>query len=190
MEIDDEDWQRVVEAYERGRRAEQGRLTPAEREEMLSSTADDWVMPSGLDEARIRKELRQLKRLLAKFDPETIVEIEADLGSGALGEAIDTAIRSMSIPLRDGRPRPYAYREAVAVMRELRPGKKGPRYTVAGEQANSEYESWLGANLKRLDPENLRADEVAWTAAWNALAALDAERKPKPVPGTGAPSRG
>lgn len=172
MEITDEDWQRVVEAYERGRREEKfERDFPA-------------------NNRKIAKELRRVKALLAKCSDDARFEIGCGLvgGQAALMEAINDGIISTTVNERRGRPKPWGYIEAVAVMRELRPGKKGPRYTVAGEQTAEEYIRWLGAHLKRLDPEHLRADEVAWTAAWNALKALDDERKP--VPGTGAPSRG
>lgn len=168
MEIEPKDWQRVVEAFERGERAEQGQL--AYGETLLADWRGDWPFHTGVDDARVRRELRQLKRMLSKCHNETLVWIEASL-NGPLLEAVDDAIRSMSINLRPGRAKPYRYLEAVAVLRELWPDNRHPgvRYGPDGQPSFNPFVRWLGSNLKRLDPENLRADEVACLAAWNAL---------------------
>lgn len=172
MEIEPTDWQRVVEAFERGKRAEQGKLKRGET--LQSDWSNDYPFATGIDESRVRRELRQLKSRLAKCDPETLVEIDLCLPIGStVLEAIDEAIDSMDEPLRKGRRKPYAYQEAVAVMTELWPGKKnrGARYDAAGQPHFNPFVRWLGCNLKRLDPKRLRADEVACLAAWNAFGA-------------------
>lgn len=157
MEIDPKDWQRVLDAFQRGKRAEQGH-------------GEGWSLESSVDDVRVRRELRQLKRKLAGCHDETLFWIETSLG-GSLVEAIDDAIRTMSLPLRPGRPKPHRYQEAVAVLRELWPDSRhrGVRYGPDGQPRFNPFVRWLGSNLKRLDQENLRADEVACLAAWNAL---------------------
>lgn len=174
MEIDPKNWQRVVEAFERGKRAEQGQLNHGET--LLADWRGDWPFHTDVDEARVRRELRQLKRMLEKCHDDTLFQIEASLGSPLL-EAVDDAIRSMSINLRPGRPKPYRFQEAVAVLRELWPDNKhrGVRYGPDGQSSFNPFVRWLGGKLKLLDPENLRADEVACLAAWNALARQDVE---------------
>jgi hypothetical protein len=147
------------------------------RDEVLrSNTKGDYPFATGVDEARVRKELRQLKRKLANCHDETLFEIEASLPTGvSLLDAIDDAIDSMSSPLRSGRPKPYGYQEAVAVLRELWPGNKhrGVRYGPDGQPSFNPFVRWLGENLARLDPKHLRAPEVACLAAWNGLGNLD-----------------
>lgn len=174
MEIDPKNWQRVVEAFERGKRAEQGQLDHGEM--LLADWSGDWPFHTGVDEARVRRELRQLKRVLAKCHDDTLFQIEASLG-GPLLEAVDDAIRSMSINLRPGRPKPHRYQEAVAVLRELWPDNRHPgvRYGPDGQPSFNPFVCWLGSKLKRLDPQKLRADEVACLAAWNALKHQDAK---------------
>ncbi|MGE0055313.1 MAG: hypothetical protein AB7S74_13985 [Hyphomicrobium sp.] len=72
-----------------------------------------------------------------------------------------------------GWPPPYAYREAVAVLKPLWKGSTARgrrRDQYKGGYGFNPFVTWLGRQLRKLDEERLRTRDAACLAAWNAAA--------------------
>jgi len=169
--ISEPEWQRVLTAYKRGQ--------ATEREH---GRALKYLGITPLNEDRIRADLKRLARSVATCSDDALRVIEAQtpwaldrhgfnrpaLSSGLLAEYIADAQDVMRRP-NDGAPAPWRHREAVAVLRELWPGKKARGRDVPHF---NEMVQWMGRQLQKLDPALKGEDQIdrAQRAAWNALA--------------------
>lgn len=170
--ISEPDWQRVVAAYKRGEAIEH------------QWKQDQWraLKGLGLNEDRIRSDLKRLARCVATCSDDTLRLIDIHmmwsksghgefcptLSSGLLAEYIAEAQEQMRRP-NEGPLAPWRHREAVAVLRDIWPGKKARGRDVPHF---NEMVQRMGRQLQKLDPALKGEEHIdrAQRAAWNALA--------------------
>lgn len=175
MLINKADWQRVAAAYDSGAAQE------ADFRRALRGV-------DGLDEVRIREDLKRLAKCIAECHDDTlrVVELQTPwaldrhgvarpvLSDGLLAGYVADAQEVMRRKNEGKRYlTPWRHREAVAVLRELWPGKKA---TGRPNPYFNPMTKWIASQLQKLDPALAGDDniEAARSAAQAALKALDA----------------
>lgn len=171
--ISESDWKRVQTAFARARAVE-GR-----------STWELMYGPREVDKQTIA-ELERVKRALVKCSPRTLQLLDYHITkigvmkhhvpeNGLVIYHVDELIDvNWQPPHKGGRPRHEGYRAAIEVLSEMYQGEKvrGSKENQTkepGEYRFNPYVRWLGAHLRRLDPDSLPSDDAACVAAHSAL---------------------